>query len=99
MKIDEISLNPYEMPFTVKDGKVNNKINENFVDFLKEAIKKVNDKVNHANDLTRKRAMGLEVDMAESIIASQEADMSFRLLLQIRNKLMTAHEELMRMQF
>ena len=38
-------------------------------------------------------------DADEIMIASEKANISFRLLLQIRNKLLDAYQEVMRMQF
>jgi len=73
--------------------------NSNFNDVLENAISSVNNKINQADSLTQKKALGMEVDMAENILAIQEADMSFRMLLQVRNKIMAAHDEIMRMQF
>jgi flagellar hook-basal body complex protein FliE len=79
--------------------KEKNSDNSNFNEVLENALSSVNNKLNHADNLTQKKAMGMEVDLAENVLAIQEADMSFRLLLQVRNKIMSAQDEVMKMQF
>jgi len=40
-----------------------------------------------------------QVDIQEAVIATQKADVSFRLLMQVRNKALEAYREIMHMQF
>ena len=42
---------------------------------------------------------GRSADLHGLVLALSEADLSFRLLVQIRNKLLDAYKEIMRMQF
>ena len=44
-------------------------------------------------------AVGKQYNLHEIMIASEKADLSFRFLLQIRNKLLEAYQEIMRMNF
>ncbi len=37
-------------------------------------------------------------DIVETMVAMQKADLSFQVMLEVRNKLVTAYEEIMRMQ-
>lgn len=69
-----------------------------FDDMLKNAIESVNDRMLEADDLTQRSAVGEPVDIHELMIASTKAELSFRTLLQVRNKALTAYEEIMRMQ-
>ena len=40
-----------------------------------------------------------KMDIHQAMIAMEKAGISFSLLLQVRNKIITAYEEIMRMQF
>ncbi len=98
MTIDKIGTGGINLPGNL-NVKEKGASNSNFNDALENALSSVNDKLVHADNLTQKKAMGMDVDLTENILAIQEADMSFRLLLQVRNKLMSANDEIMRMQF
>lgn len=69
-----------------------------FADLLKNAIQTVNGRMNEADALAQKSAVGEPVDIHELMISSTKAELSFRTLLQVRNKALTAYEEIMRMQ-
>jgi flagellar hook-basal body complex protein FliE len=69
------------------------------VDTLKAFASQVDHEIGEANRKTEEFAVGKEYDLHEIVIASEKADLSFRLLLQIRNKLLDAYQEVMRMQF
>ena len=70
-----------------------------FVDTLKSFTSQVDQEINGANRKTEEFAVGKDHDLHDIMIASEKADLSFRLLLQIRNKLLDAYQEIMRMQF
>jgi flagellar hook-basal body complex protein FliE len=95
MNIKSISttLNPLQKTGETAAGK-----NTGFADLLKNAIQTVNERMNEADTLTQKSAVGEPVDIHELMIASTKAELSFRTLLQVRNKALTAYEEIMRMQ-
>ncbi|NVM57371.1 MAG: flagellar hook-basal body complex protein FliE [Desulfobacterales bacterium] len=69
-----------------------------FGDVIKEVVKRVNDMEIRADQSVEKLLKG-QVGIHETMIALQKADISLRLLLQIRNKAMDAYREIMRMQF
>jgi flagellar hook-basal body complex protein FliE len=69
---------------------------ENFDGLLKEAITKVNSVQNEAEKAIQELASG--GDITSAIIAMEKADMSFQIMTQVRNKLISAYEEVMRMQ-
>ena len=56
----------------------------------------------NVSDQTANKAVGQMLDgtgdVHEAMIALQQADVSFQLMMQIRNKLVTAYEEIQRMQ-
>jgi len=70
---------------------------ESFGDVIKQAIKQVDDMQRRADQSVEQLLKG-ETGFHETMIALQKADISFRLLLQVRNKVMDAYREVMRMQ-
>ena len=69
-----------------------------FSDVIKQAIKRVSDTEIQADQSIEELLKG-KTDIHETMIALQKADISLRLLLQVRNKVMDAYREIMRMQF
>jgi len=68
--------------------------NNPFSDLMVGGIGKVNDMQSSANGQMEQLLTGGDVNQAEVFTSMQKADMSFRLLVQIRNKLMDAYEEI-----
>ena len=69
-----------------------------FGDLLTGAIGDV-DKLHHeADQAVEALAAGRSADVHNTMIALQKADVSFQLLMQIRNKVVSAYETVMRMQ-
>ncbi|MDF0672825.1 MAG: flagellar hook-basal body complex protein FliE [Nitrospira sp.] len=69
-----------------------------FVDSLKSAIGKVNDTQLEAGRAVEALMTGDTQDIHRTMVALQQADVSFQLMMQIRNKLVAAYEEIQRMQ-
>lgn len=69
-----------------------------FVDSLKSAIGKVNEAKIESNRAVDALMTGESQDLHRTMVALQEADVSFQLMMQIRNKLVAAYEEIQRMQ-
>jgi flagellar hook-basal body complex protein FliE len=69
-----------------------------FFDSLKSAIGKVNDAKLEAGKAVDALMTGETQDIHRTMVALQEADVSFQLMMQIRNKLVAAYEEIQRMQ-
>lgn len=71
------------------------------VDFgnaLKSALDKVNETQKTARSLTDKFDAGdPKVDMAEVMVALQKANVSFQAVTQVRNKLVSAYQDIMNM--
>jgi flagellar hook-basal body complex protein FliE len=66
-----------------------------FRDFLLESIQEVNSMQQDADRAIEQLATGGEVNPAEVLTAVQKADIAFRMMLQIRNKIVQAYEEVM----
>ena len=69
-----------------------------FMDSLQQAISHVNDIQLGANQATEALMTGQTQNIHQTMAALQEADVSFQLMMQIRNKLVSAYEEIQRMQ-
>ena len=65
-----------------------------FKNFLLESIQEVNLLQQDADRAVEKLATGGEVNPAEVLTAVQKADIAFRLMLQVRNKLVQAYNEI-----
>jgi len=69
-----------------------------FGDILSGAIGEVNQLHHEADQAVEALAAGRSADVHNTMIALQKADVSFQLLMQIRNKVVSAYETVMRMQ-
>jgi len=69
-----------------------------FKDILTNAVSEVQ-KLQDEADMTIKKLVAGEVkDVSEVMVAVQRADTAFQTLMAVRNKVITAYEEIMRMQ-
>ncbi|PKR87054.1 flagellar hook-basal body complex protein FliE [Heyndrickxia camelliae] len=69
-----------------------------FADILKKSISEVNNDQLQSDVLTQKLANGENVDLHDVMIAAQKANITLQAALQIRNKVVEAYQETMRMQ-
>lgn len=69
-----------------------------FKDMLNGFMKDVNDLQLSADESIKKLATGEIKDVHQAMIKSAEADVSFKLMMEIRNKLMDAYKEVMKTQ-
>lgn len=69
-----------------------------FMNTLQQAISKANDIQLGADQATDALMTGQTQNIHQTMVALQEADVSFQLMMQIRNKLVSAYEEIQRMQ-
>lgn len=73
--------------------------NESFSSMLGDAINNVNELQQKSSELKASFELGEPgVSLTQVMVASQKADISFQALLQVRNKLISAYQEIMRMQ-
>jgi len=68
-----------------------------FSDYLSEQANKVNDTIITADQKVADVSTGKSQNLHEMMIALNKADLSLRMLTQIRNKAVEAYKELMRM--
>jgi len=65
-----------------------------FKNILLEALNQVNTMQSQANEAVEQLVTGGDVNPAEVLTTLQKADISFRMMLQIRNKLVQAYQEI-----
>lgn len=70
-----------------------------FGELLKDSIKQVNEAQNQAQELVSAFETGAKnVELPEVMVALQKASISFEAMTQVRNKLLSAYQEIMNMQ-
>ena len=85
----------FSLPIGEKQPSADN--GESFGEALSGAIGKVSELRNEADQAVQELATGQNKDIHQTMIAMEKADVSFRLMMQVRNKIITAYEEVMRM--
>jgi flagellar hook-basal body complex protein FliE len=69
-----------------------------FADVLKDSISKVGEIEKEADQEAEKLARMETQDIHSTMIAIEKADITFQLMMQVRNKILNAYEEIMRVQ-
>lgn len=70
-----------------------------FGDVLKNAVTEVNQANDGAAAQVNNLIQGGNADMNNVMIAVEKADVSFQLMMQVRNKIVSAYQEVEKMQF
>ena len=83
------------LPLSLPAGKDANaaKSTTSFKNFLLDSIQQVNSMQQEADSAVEKMATGGDVNPAEVLTAVQKADIAFKMMLQVRNKLVQAYED------
>lgn len=68
-----------------------------FADTLKNALDSVNETQGRASEMTAAYERGEVTDVAKVMLARQESGVAFEATLQVRNKLLSAYQDIMRM--
>ncbi|TCO79954.1 flagellar hook-basal body complex protein FliE [Marinisporobacter balticus] len=93
MKINNIT-NPTVQSFNINDKKEEN----NFSTFLKNAINEVNDYELASQKLGTQAAMGEIENIQEVMIATEKSEIALQFTMEIKNKVLDAYKEIMRLQ-
>jgi len=86
------------LPGANKDKQGTETADGSFTGIFKHAIKTVNQAQIEANEAVQELATGNKKDIHQTMIALEKAEVSFQLMMQVRNKIVSAYEEIMRMQ-
>jgi len=71
---------------------------KSFADTLKDAVQEVNQTQKDADVQMQKLATGKAESISDVMIAQEKADIALRLMLTVRNKIIDAYQEVMKMQ-
>lgn len=69
-----------------------------FGELLSKALNTVAQSENKADNAIAQLAAGEEIELHQVMLAMQEADITFQIAVQMRNKLVEAYQDIMRMQ-
>lgn len=98
MRIEALKL----MPVGAKDtGQITSPVegdNKNFGEFLTQALGEVNKLQNDSAQASLDLATGKLQDISQVTIATEKATIAMQLTMQVRNKMIDAYQEVMRMQ-
>jgi flagellar hook-basal body complex protein FliE len=70
-----------------------------FGNTLKDAITQVNDLSNKSDQSISQLVQGERQDVHSVMIAVEKADIAFQLMMQVRNKIVNAYQEVSKLQF
>ena len=71
---------------------------KSFADTLKDAIGSVNDMQKSSDKAAQELATGRTDNVADVMIATEKADIALKLMVQVRNKIIDAYQDVMKMQ-
>ena len=69
-----------------------------FGDLLKQAVSKTDGLQKNADMMVERAIAGQEKDLHRVMMAQEEASITFELLMEVRNRLMNAYQQIMQMQ-
>jgi flagellar hook-basal body complex protein FliE len=69
-----------------------------FSNYLKEAVGEVNQLQQVADKAIQQLVADGKGDLQDTMVALEKADVSFRFMMQVRNKVLEAYQEIIRMQ-
>jgi flagellar hook-basal body complex protein FliE len=90
------SLNGSSLDTAAKTQKIQNP--ESFGNMLARSLNDVNQLKLEADEAVANLTAGKQKDIHATMIALEKADVAFQLLMQVRNKIISAYETVMRMQ-
>lgn len=92
------AINTFFLNPAVKSVEVTNQPEASFGNLVKEQISNTNDQLNAADEALTQLASGHAENLHQTMITLEQAKLSFQYLEQIRNRLMSAYQDLLREQ-
>jgi flagellar hook-basal body complex protein FliE len=77
----------------------NTKAGHSFIEAIKDQVRQVDQMQKTADIASNDLATGRKRTLHETMIAVEQADISFRMLMAVRGKIISAYQEVMRMSF
>ena len=101
--MEQVTIGPLNPNLQVPEVRVpqnrdSQKSGTGFGDILKDAISTANELQKQSDQEIQKLMTGESQDLHTTVIAMQKADLSFQMMMQVRNKIVQAYQEIMRMQ-
>ena len=81
----------------VQQAEIKDEKSPSFGDLMQRAINEVNETQMQASSLTQAFELGENIDLAQVMIAVNKSRVSFEALTQVRNKLLSAYQDVMNM--
>ena len=97
--IGEIQGNYGELFSMVPNTDKTSGAHSSFQDTLSELISNVDSQIKESDELAYNFALGKSNNIHEVMISAEKASLSLNFLMQVRNKLLDAYQEVMRMNF
>lgn len=98
MRVDPIKLTPVSFSGGLDKSSEAAENGKSFSEILTEALGNVNKLQAESKEASMKLAAGQIEDISEVMIASEKASVALQLTMQVRNKVVDAYQEVMRMQ-
>ena len=95
MGIDQLANSTVNQLKNLSDQKAVNKKND-FENILGDSIKQVNNLNLQANRAIEELATGKNSNIHETMIAVEKASISFQMMMQVRNKIIDAYQEIIK---
>jgi flagellar hook-basal body complex protein FliE len=102
--IDGMRIEPVRVPDELDPSKTTGVVNREkshktppFTEVLKSSVMKVNQLQIDADNMTNRLALGEVEDISEVSIAVEKAELALRLMVQIRDKMVDAYQQISRM--
>ena len=95
---DKISAPNLKIDSIKESIQTKNKPEKSFSDHLKETYQSVNQMHISADKMATNLSTGKKENIHETMLALSQAEISFKLMVQVRNKVLEAYQEIMRMQ-
>jgi flagellar hook-basal body complex protein FliE len=98
--IEKLSLQPLQavVPQIANKSLSASEVTDQFGAFLTDAMNKLNTQQQNVDQLNSQFAKGEISDVHQIMIASEKASLGLQLTVQVRNKVIDAYQEIMRMQ-
>ena len=98
MNLDAIRFARLAAPSPVESSQAPGESPGGFGDLLKQGFEKLDQLEDAAADQTKRLLAGEPVELHRVVLANEEAGLAFDLMMSVRNKVVDAYQEVMRMQ-
>lgn len=98
MNIDPVEFLSIDTNFSLEEATRNSVAEKSFASWLEQQVEDVNQQIVNSGTEVRKLALGEADNLHQVMMSLEKAKMSFSLVMQVRNKVMEAYQDIMRTQ-